>query len=1088
MKFQAARRFALAAAVAALLAACAPPAPPDDAGNENFVIKAMIVLTGKRPKGAEEVDVLADLSALLGRKWVVRMLMERPEFEEQWTHHLVDYMRVQRGGRRSQPAGCFAEPLYVNAEGKPISDQGVIAQVIRDNPPNVAVPGTNALLSLQAEQAAPETAAYNVNDVIRSSIRKNDLSPILSAYVFPFAARGVTSLGGESGRLVQGDVFNDTFLHRNTMCMSCHTASFSVSNEPGWVRTWAIPFLTENGVYGDNFPNPTKTRKGISPIFRQDIALADDETADPTLRPWGMKAACGRYRTNFAGLGAITPVITNSDGDETEVDPYFAGVTGTRIGVGDMVAAYRSGYQKIKQDGISITGQTATDLYLTPPDESLAYMVASTLSMFVWETVMGEPLTIANYYARTESQMMMRWHLTHFFVADGFNLRGLLERILLSDYFNRRAPLYSQQDVPYHLPLILNPWIQTVACPSEDDVPPHVSEAAYGEACRNGRGAVVHRWRSRTLLSTIGHALGWSQPDIYAPTSGFPDINLARFTGQYHHDLDAGNKSVIFQGLLGYESVVGACEKTTGSEPDWIDHLLGVVQPGGGNGPPPRLQDLVLAVKDRLIQYPVLGSYPPPEGDGTPNAFLPGATKVATTGKSEAQVIADLFGASLNTHAFKVDGLETGLRRYCGVLLKSPQFVLDGPRPPMPDYRPEFRVCLPGQPCTYFDMCKGYGNVLARLGQHVQCQNGSVVKTDPPLPLQAKLETDFCPFGTCLYLASEQLEACLADAGICRRTELVPPCDPRRPEHETCGERPDGKLGPGAFLAILEGATVRRAEDVQVLLPGAQTYRPLSDGSRLQIGSALRISPGAHLAAANGGALVRTPEGGMPSRAELYLTAHDRALLEAAEDGRVLEAGILLERGADADARDRYGETPLIKAARKGHHRMVSLLLDRGADWSLRDYAGQSLADAARHADAQPLIEELRARRVLLSGLYDEQRYEQLRSQQAQGGQLQDQRPKQGDWQRREAPWYMIVGGTSLLDKSLHTKGLSQIDALRAAHAGRVRTGDGDFAATLRQWRSTGHSRGVSGEVLTPEQERAAMEEYLSRFSALEHD
>jgi ankyrin repeat protein len=60
-------------------------------------------------------------------------------------------------------------------------------------------------------------------------------------------------------------------------------------------------------------------------------------------------------------------------------------------------------------------------------------------------------------------------------------------------------------------------------------------------------------------------------------------------------------------------------------------------------------------------------------------------------------------------------------------------------------------------------------------------------------------------------------------------------------------------------------------------------------------------------------------------------------LWEAARTGDAATARSLLERGADVNARFRYGQTPLFKAAERGHAEVVRLLLERGADANLKD-------------------------------------------------------------------------------------------------------------------------------------------------------
>ena len=63
-------------------------------------------------------------------------------------------------------------------------------------------------------------------------------------------------------------------------------------------------------------------------------------------------------------------------------------------------------------------------------------------------------------------------------------------------------------------------------------------------------------------------------------------------------------------------------------------------------------------------------------------------------------------------------------------------------------------------------------------------------------------------------------------------------------------------------------------------------------------------------------------------------------------DARIVR--LLLEHGADPNARDRNGRTPLHYAAIYGHYEIVKLLTDFGADPCARDSSGRTPADCAR--------------------------------------------------------------------------------------------------------------------------------------------
>ena len=60
-------------------------------------------------------------------------------------------------------------------------------------------------------------------------------------------------------------------------------------------------------------------------------------------------------------------------------------------------------------------------------------------------------------------------------------------------------------------------------------------------------------------------------------------------------------------------------------------------------------------------------------------------------------------------------------------------------------------------------------------------------------------------------------------------------------------------------------------------------------------------------------------------------------LFEAVRKGDVAAVTALLDKGADVNAKFRYGQTALFKAAERGHAAVVKVLLDRGADVTVQD-------------------------------------------------------------------------------------------------------------------------------------------------------
>lgn len=72
-------------------------------------------------------------------------------------------------------------------------------------------------------------------------------------------------------------------------------------------------------------------------------------------------------------------------------------------------------------------------------------------------------------------------------------------------------------------------------------------------------------------------------------------------------------------------------------------------------------------------------------------------------------------------------------------------------------------------------------------------------------------------------------------------------------------------------------------------------------------------------------------------------------LWEAARTGDAAAARELIAKGADVNAKFRYGQTPIFKAAERGNTEVVKVLLEKGADVNVRDtfYGATALTWAA---------------------------------------------------------------------------------------------------------------------------------------------
>ena len=69
----------------------------------------------------------------------------------------------------------------------------------------------------------------------------------------------------------------------------------------------------------------------------------------------------------------------------------------------------------------------------------------------------------------------------------------------------------------------------------------------------------------------------------------------------------------------------------------------------------------------------------------------------------------------------------------------------------------------------------------------------------------------------------------------------------------------------------------------------------------------------------------------------------DSPLHKAAKSGHTELVLLLIENGADVNAKDKWGVTPLHWAARKGRKEIAELLINKGADMNAKGYYGTPL-------------------------------------------------------------------------------------------------------------------------------------------------
>lgn len=610
-----------------------------------FVRDASLALLGRRPASQREVDAYVALYQQAAkaredeattedpRAVVARALLAGPERLPRWTAHFMDALRVTRTDDQTQER-CWGTARMDTVETD-------LALLVRDH----------------AAGDINNPVPFSMLDLARSAVAADDPTVIYRAHLFalvsqPITAANVPDVEAELARREDfGATFDAAYLNRDIVCLGCHNSEASITDaeDPALDRHWPLAGHVDRAVFGlATGGDPVQAHA----VFRVDGFLDNGGSR----RPWGMGSECGRFNSP-AGVGP----------DPAGVSGRLASLSGDRLTVFDLDAAFKRGFDALRGGALTVGADGA----IADPDAAIAYMVATGIVESVWREVVGTPLTIANYFPRNQAARDVLQQLTDRFVASGFSLDALLVAIVTSDYFSRKPPEAACGAGPYIYPAVYDPWVTSDTDPARR---------------QNGPGDAVAPLSARTLLSAAYAALEWPAPsneqfpsdeegceelsctqleqacefgsccvtyDVECqglpPLADPEELPFLRAVGAFLKSGDRGFRGLDFQARLAWEDRFAVCAKPARvMGDDFIDRAVALAW----TTPDATVADVAALLKDRLL------GEPPPE----PTA--------------EGPALEALLGQPLTAPATSLS--VTAARRLCGVLLSSPQFVLQG--------------------------------------------------------------------------------------------------------------------------------------------------------------------------------------------------------------------------------------------------------------------------------------------------------------------------------------------------------------------------------------------------------------------------
>jgi hypothetical protein len=313
---------------------CAPDLPEtrdSDAGNYSWVRQAVPKVAGRKARGYNEVKVLNDMITATDRATTLRAMFRqdgmRREYVDQWGENVVDFMRAHReSGKQITNSGqCLGAAQRV---GDYTLD---LAQFVRDNGPGSTAPG----------------AAFNLSDVLRSSLVLDDLSPAYRAYLFGMVSHPITGaeVTEQNRRDDLGVTLVQVYTHRQLGCLSCHnTIASTTGPQTFWNRHFPIRGRFTHGLFGQSTGRPADE---VHAMLRTDVASG-------SVRPWGL-SGCGSFiaQASIPDDGFTTP-------GGTPLNAYFVEPRGRKGSVWQLEAALDTGVKNIRTHGLRRGRQSGT--------------------------------------------------------------------------------------------------------------------------------------------------------------------------------------------------------------------------------------------------------------------------------------------------------------------------------------------------------------------------------------------------------------------------------------------------------------------------------------------------------------------------------------------------------------------------------------------------------------------------------------------------------------------------------------------------------------------------------------------------------